>query len=429
MTALIKRVATYGRRGALVRVNEVTVDGVRRYVVQWGSKAKREQTSFPGTSRGRKEALAYAEGFARVAQQPVVEFRDLTTRELWSAYILATSPNLRPRSIQLYTENWRHWEKWFGAETPANAMTPDTAHQFRARLEAAGLATKTIHSIIVTVRGVYNYGELTEKIGRNRWHQFKFRVAKERRTQPRAEYRQEEFLAIWRQFDPASPEQWRGYVAIGLLGLYGMRQTATLRLAWSDVDREAGTLTFRSQWDKTGQEHVLPLLPLTLELITVAETWRARLGYAGPYLLFPGRASNTAETYSIQSLWSVLQGAERRAGIAKLDYRAGHGFRRGLVGDLLAAGNDMELALKAIGDRDLRMAQHYAIKRNERINAALAAREQQLTRIDAGATKGQSAPENSTAPTSGEEADAAVTVVTTEGYAEPSPSAPSRTRT
>lgn len=386
MTRVLKRVATYGRRGELVRVDETMDNGVKRYRVQWGSKGARAQESYPGTPAGRKAALAFAEGFATQASAPAKAENTWTTRALFDAYMVATTPNLRPRTIALYREHWRHWEAFFGRDTLANAMTADTPHEFRASLEAAGYATKTSQSIIETVRAVYNYAETTEKVSRNRWHQFRFKVAKDRRTQQRAEYRQSEFLAIWRQFDPTRADQWRGYVAVGLLGLYGMRQTATLHLAWDDVDEAAGTLTFRAAWDKQGETHVLPLLPMTRELLSVAKAWRERKGYTGPWLLFPGHAKNEDDTYTIQSLWSALQRAETAAGIDKIKWRGGHGFRRGLVGDLLASGNDMDLALKAIGDNDPRMARHYAVKRNERIEAALAARADSFAE---GATKGR----------------------------------------
>lgn len=395
-----KRIATYGKRGALVRViDEHRPDG-RRFVVQWGSKAGRQQRSFSGTPQGRSEAIAFAEAYTAEMGKPKAPDTPpaLTTAELWRLYAEATFPHLRPRSKQLYTENWNRWASYFKRERLADSMRLVDATGFRAELERAGLATKTIQSAIEQARAVYNWAERAELIGRNYWHQFRFKVAKEKRTQARAEYRQADFLAIWRQFDPTLAGQWRPYVAIGLLGLYGARQNAILHLAWDDVDDAAGTLTLRSQWDKQGEQHVHALLPLTRELLTVAKAWRERDGYTGPWLLYPARKGSGSDTYTIQSLWAALEGAEARAGIDKVKFRAGHGFRRGLVGDLLEAGNDMDLALKAIGDRDIRMAKHYAVKRNDRIEKALAARADAIT----GVTKGQPTPENANADHSGE---------------------------
>ena len=408
-----KRIHTLGRRGSLVRVTEVITDGVKRYVVQWGPKAARGQQSFPGTIAGRREALAFAEAFQEEAKKPkgAAAPEPLTTRALWLAFQKATFPHLRPRTQALYQENWTRWEQHFKASTPAGDLTIDDCDAFRAELERVGLATATIQKTIGTVRSVYNYAERTEKITHNKWHAFRFRVAKERRTKPRDEYRQAEFLAIWRQFDPTSAVQWRPYVAIGLLGIYGMRQNAVLHLQVADFDEAAGVVHFRPEWDKQGEHHVQPLLPLTRELLAVASAWRERAGYTGPWLLFAGHSLNMGETYTIQSLWKALNLGEARAGIDKKRFRSGHGFRRGLVGDLLEAGNDMDLALKAIGDSDPRMAKVYAIKRDERIEKALSARADQLE----GATNRQPAavattPKRSRAPRKSD-----VTHTTTEG--------------
>lgn len=397
-----KRVATYGRRGSLVRVDEVRRDGVRRYVVTWGSKGGRQQVSYPGTPAGRQEALAFAEGYEAEARKPKAAqpAPDLTTAELWEHFKAATWPHLRPRSRALYTENWKRWESYFHAGTPAQSMTLANAYEFRASMEATGLATRTIKAAVDCVRMVYNFAERGELIPRNRWHQYRFKVAKEKRTQPRAEYTEAEFLTLWRQFDPTNSKHWRAWVTLGLLGIYGQRQTATLHLQDpADVDEEAGVLIFRAAYNKTGDETHLPILPITREILAVSRQWRATLGITGPWLIPAARERNNGETYTLQSFWSALENAEKRAGIAKVRFRAGHGFRRGLVGDLLADGADIELALKAIGDRDVRMAQHYAVKRNSRIEAALGAR---AARIE-GATKGRPTPENSEAAPPGEE--------------------------
>lgn len=396
---VLKRLLTLGKRGAFIKVDETLEDGVRRYRVQWGPKGHREQVSYPATPAGRREAFAFAESYTAESKLPVVaEKHGWTTRALWEAYKAVTWPHLRPRSKQLYQENWKHWEKYFLPDRDADSMTADDAALFRASLEQT-YATKTAQAIIEIVRGVYNYAEATDKITKNRWHQFKFKVAKDRRTKQRAEYKQAEFLAIWRQFDPTKGNQWRGYVAIGLLGLYGSRQTATLHIKDpDDIDEAADTITFRSEWDKQGEEQAVPILPLTRELLTVARLWRARDGYTGPYLLYPGSSLSQTDTWTIQSLWSVLEHAEAKAKIAKIKYRAGHGFRRGLVGDLLEAGNDMDLALKAIGDKDPRMARHYAVKRNERIERALATRAASFDDATEGQTKGKPHPETEKTP-------------------------------
>lgn len=67
----------------------------------------------------------------------------------------------------------------------------------------------------------------------------------------------------------------------------------------------------------------------------------------------------------------AIHRAEKRAGIEPIKWRAGHGFRRGLVGDLVDQTGDVTLALQAIGDRDLSMATHYRTRRNDKVDAAV----------------------------------------------------------
>jgi site-specific recombinase XerD len=372
-----KRVATFGKRGHLVRVMEVQDAKGRRFVVQWGPSTARAQQSFPG-KQGKAEAMAFAEAFALEIGRPKAAepTAPITTRELWQAYTVATFPHLRPRTKVLYKEFWSRWENFYGADRAAGDMTHDDCDRFRADLERVGLASATIQKTIVCVRGVYNYAERTEKIAKNRWHAFRFSIAKERRTKPRAEYRQHEFLAIWRQFDPAKAWHWRPYVAIGLLGTYGMRQNALLHLKWEDVTDEAITLV--SEWDKQGETQVLPMNDHARQLLAVAGHWREQAGYDGPWVFFTARPTRNSPIYTIQSLWDALKEAEKRAHIEPIKFRAGHGFRRGLVGDLLESGVAIDLALQAIGDKDLRMHKHYAIKRDERVTESINTRAQLL---------------------------------------------------
>ena len=416
-----KRVATFGKRGQLVRVMELNDQKGRRFVVQWGPSTAREQRSFPG-KQGKAEALAFAEAFAAEVGKPkVVDTTPITTRELWQAYTVATFPQLRPRTKALYKEFWTRWEQWYGADKPAGDMTFDDCADFRAELERVGLAAATIQKTIVCVRGVYNYAERTEKIAKNRWHAFRFRIAKEKRTKPRAEYREHEFLTIWQQFDPRRAWHWRPYVAIGLLGTYGMRQNALLHLRWEHITDEA--ITLAPEWDKQGETHTLPMNDTARQLLAVAKHWREQEGYDGPWVFFTARPTRNSETYTIQSLWSALKEAEKKAGVAPIKFRAGHGFRRGLVGDLLQDGASIELALQAIGDKDLRMHKHYAIKRDERVNESLNKRARKLqpaalaTEVTTkGATNLQPAPKNENAAPSGGTARRDVTTSNIEAY-------------
>lgn len=375
-----KRLATTGTRGNLVRLFAETKGTARRYVVQWGPRGQRMQESWPYTSAGKAEAEAFFKAFgAALTEQPKAE--PLTTRELHEAYLEAEGPHLRPRSLVLYRTSWRQWEQFYGPDTPAEAVTIRQIHEFRRALDARGLATATVKATIRDIRLVYNFGERMELLARNRWHLFVHKVAKERRTVPRAEYRADEFRAIWRALNPNSAGQWRAWVAVGLLGIYGNRQNEILNLRWSWVHGDEVVIDPRVV--KTGQEGQLTLFPLTRAILDVARRWARRLGYDGDVILFPAQAEGRRHPsglahYSIQSLTNQIHRAEAKAGIESIRYRAGHGFRRGLVGDLADETGDVMLALQAIGDRDPRMAANYRIRRNDRIAGALQSRAERL---------------------------------------------------
>lgn len=381
-----KRLGTTGDRGQLVRLYQETRAGVRRYVVQWGAKGARKQESFAGTKEGKAEAEAFFKAFGKELE--ATERAPLTNRELWVAYLTAEADTLRARSRQLYSESWRTWEQFAGANNVAEETTVQQIGDFRKVLDSRGLATATTYNVIRNVRIVFNWGERMELLARNRWHLFLFKVAKEKRTKPRAEYRAEEFLAIWRALDPSRRGQWRAWVAIGLLGIYGNRQNEILNLRWSWI--EDGVVRIPAEYVKTGEPATLRLFPLTQSILSRAREWAALLSYQGDYVLFSGRRHNREPHYTIQSLTTALHSAEERAGVESIRWRAGHGFRRGLVGDLVDETGDVTLALQAIGDRDLSMANRYRVKRHDRVDAALERRAQRF--LPEGATEVQHEP-------------------------------------
>lgn len=373
-----KRLATTGRRGQLVRLFERTSKGVKRYVVQWGAGQERHQESFAGTREGKAEAEAFYKAFRAEAEQGAVAPADpMTVRQLWTRFLEAEAATLRPNTRRLYAEAWRHWENFITPDAVAQDVTVSTIGRFRAALDSAGLATATVQRTITVCRVVYAWAERIELIERNRWHLYRHKIAKDRRTPQRAEFRRDEFLALWRAFDPALPGQWRAFVLTGLLGIYGSRQTELLAgLQWPNIGEDVAVIP--GTYVKTGDEARLPLFPLTRALLAIARAWAEKDGYTGPQVFYPGSRvgagrANASQTphYTIQSYTAALDDAHKRAGVPKIRYRAGHGFRRGIVGDLADASGDIHAALLAIGDRDVRMAQHYRVRRDDKTRQLL----------------------------------------------------------
>lgn len=90
-------------------------------------------------------------------------------------------------------------------------------------------------------------------------------------------------------------------------------------------------------------------------------------GLHRPWVLPPGNERNRRGTYTIQSLWVALKAAETRAGIGHATGRGGHGLRRMLAGDVTELTGDAVLGLHAIGDTDIRQAQRYIKRRDDRL--------------------------------------------------------------
>jgi hypothetical protein len=404
-----RRLATTGERGQLVRLFETTRRGVRRYVVQWGAKQDRHQESFAGTREGKAEAEAFYKAFKAEAEKGASSpASPLTVRQLWMRFLESESGTLRPNTRRLYAEAWRHWENFITPEAIAQDMTVPTIGLFRAALDSAGLATATVQRTITVCRVVYAWAERIELIERNRWHLYRHKIAKDRRTPQRAEFRRDEFLALWRAFDPALPGQWRAFVLTGLLGIYGSRQTELLAgLQWPNIGEDVAVIP--GAYVKTGDEARLPLFPLTRALLAIARAWAEKDGYTGPQVFYPGSRvgtgrANASKTphYTIQSYTAALDDAHARAGVPKIRYRAGHGFRRGLVGDLADASGDIHAALLAIGDHDVRMARNYRVRRDDKTRQLLGDRldgmsqhiPKELRSATEGATEVQPSPSN-----------------------------------
>jgi len=395
-----KRLATTGDRGNLVRLFMETKGRMKRYVVQWGPKGARQQDSWPADARGKAEAEAFFKAFGETARQSSTAPEPLTVRAMWTAYLEAEAEHLRPRSLALYSASWRKWEQHVKPDSVADQLDIRTIAEFRKRLDEQKLETATVKATIAQVRIVYNWAERMELISRNRWHLFVHKVAKEKRTKPRAEFSSAEFVAIWKALNTNRRGQWRAWCAVGLLGIYGNRQNEILQLQWSWIDGDY--VNIPGDVVKTGEEGTLKLFALTRTILDIAKRWAIAEKYKGAYVLFSGQAAGRTHAsqqpfYSIQTLTDHIHRAEARAGIASIKWRAGHGFRRGLVGDLADETGDVMFALQAIGDRDVRMASRYRVRRNDKVNTAVEGRADRL--FGEGATKVQPSPENSEAPT------------------------------
>ena len=351
----------YGERGKSV---SLWTEG-DRIVAQWRERGQRKKRSWANTVANRAEAKAWAERFTELRRDQS-QVRPLTTRELWERYAEAEYPSLRPRSRKLYGEYWRRWEVFAAAESVAEDLGPETVARFRASLEERNLAPATIGQTIRIVKLVYAWGFRHRVLARNDVRDYRYKVAKERRTQSPAEYRGDDFRALLNAIPLGRSTTWRAHAVIALCGYQGVRQNAVLHLRWEDVDLGRGEITWRARYDKVGREWAQTIRMPTRRVL---EAVRAK-HLPGPWVFPAGSKKSRRAVYSAQSLWAALRKAERKAGIPHLDRRAAHGLRRMLFNDLLEKTGDIGTAMAGIGDGDLRVASRYVKRRDDRLAEA-----------------------------------------------------------
>jgi integrase len=355
-------IAEYGAKRAKIRV--FTDGDLAR--VQWRIRGRLKTESFPNTPAGRASAKAFAKGVADARIHPNAKER-ITIHELWNRFAEAEFPHLRAKTKVLYKEYFAKWEAIWTPDFIVEETTLTMMHEFRAALTKLGLKTNTVSRTIRTVKMVYAWGEANELIDRNRLHLYRFKVSRDERTESPAEYSADETEKILAALDPNSATQWRPWVALTLCANQGTRQNAVLHLQWADVDEALGVITWQPQWDKMGHDWTQPMRDATREAFRIAREWRAKNEYEGPWIIPAGSSKNANDVYTIQSLWSALKGAERRSGVEVKKGRGGHGLRRKVMGDVNAEMGDPALALLAIGDTDIRQANTYLKKRDERV--------------------------------------------------------------
>jgi len=356
--------------------------------VQWYDDGIRRVKSWPNTREGRTEAKAWARGFAEARTLgPRPTTPRLTLRQLWERYFEAEFPHLRPKTQTNYREHWSRWELFLGRDFTADEARLGDVDHFRAALERQDYALSQIHKAIGVVKTVYNWGQRRELLGMNRLALYRFKVAKDRRSEPPAEYTHDERDAILQALRPDRHTQWRAWSAVTIAAYQGARMRAILHLQWTDLDLERGKIAWRARWDKTGRERMQPMTDGTRVALVVAQQWRERDAYKGPWVFYtPHRqrwngADDERAAWTAQALWLALMKAERRARVRHLPYRAMHGFRRAIAGDVLELTRDLKLALDWIGDVDLGMARRYLRPRDPRLEEAATAVDRLLGEI------------------------------------------------
>ncbi len=369
-----KTLAHFGPKRGGVRVLDDPKDG--RVWVQWYKDGLRHVKIFPRTTEGRAEAKAWAKGFADQRGQPEPS-RALTLRELWRRYAEAEFPHLRPRTQQLYREHWDRWELFLGRGFIADEAKMENLDQFRAVLRRHGLAVSHQQRIIRDVKIVYAWADSREfLVPGNRLAGYRFKIAKESRPKKPAEYRRSEVEKILAQLSPQKSEEWRPWAVLTIAAFQGARERAILHLTWHDIDVMRGRITWQARFDKQGNEWTQPITLAAYSALLTARYWRQRDGARGAWLFYSPWATKKCGreepgVYGAQALWLALKKAEERARVAHQPFRALHGFRRGVAGDVARASGDAWLGVQYIGDTDADRIPEYVQRRDDTLADAV----------------------------------------------------------
>jgi integrase len=191
-----------------------------------------------------------------------------------------------------------------------------------------------------------------------------------------AEYRRAEVERILAAFSPQRSTEWRGWAALTIAAFQGARERAILHLSWNDVDWVRGRVTWRARFDKQGREWTQRMTLTAYSALLTARWWRQRDGERGPWVFYSPWATKKCGreepgVYGAQALWLALTKAEERAGVPHRPFRAVHGFRRGVAGDVARGSGDAWLGVQYIGDRDPDRIAEYVQEREDALDGAV----------------------------------------------------------
>lgn len=399
-----KTLASYGKHGDRVRV---LVDKKRdRVEVKYrdpdGIPRKKVFASNP---EGRAEAIAWGQSYhserARILEERKSPARraPITHRELWAAYTAspAFTEDLREKSRINYVGRWKKWEAFITPDALVDNTTLHDVDRFRTACDQAGIVINSVRGILNIVRTVYNWGQSRDLVITNKLALYRWKSPKDAVVLEPGEFTTPQYEGMLRTLDPMKRKEWRAWVCLMLLGHTGQRWNAVSHLQVTDFDFAADEIIWNPQYQKQGKALRRPISWAVYSAYLVAMHWReieltervgARIrGKRGfehdasvkdlrietPWLLFA--TGDKTKSYTYQAFHHHLLKAEKAVGIVHEKYRAGHGLRRMVVGNIGEETGDRMLGLEYVGDKDPKMLKSYDKREGERMRRAAASME------------------------------------------------------
>lgn len=374
-------IATVGRYPVTVNVYAIEVRGEPVARVEWRELGARKTKQFHGAKRDRENmAKAFAQGTVdRLQGVAVVAPRRVTVADLWDAYLTANAPDWRPKTIILAKARWKAFALHTDPMTYADLIQPAHLDGFRKMLlevdtkRGVPMARNQVAHHIQLVKAVWRFARQRQMLRENPLAEYAVKKGRDYEAMKVAEFTPGDWAKILGALNYRTSHGWRPWAAIALDGLLAPRSRAMLNLRWSDVDLTARAVTWRGELDKVGRTRVQPLPRDAVRVLRICKAWGMREGGGSPYV-FPGRQlRTTGKPWTYSALNDALHKATRRAGLEPVKFRAMHGLRRMVAGNVLSLTGDITKVGLWLGDTDVRVMQRSYLRDRPEDAAAMVA--------------------------------------------------------
>lgn len=262
------------------------------FAIRWWEGSRRKQQSGFRTRTEACEALArvrtgLGDGTLEVRRKAVIGFREVAHQWL----DLHSAPNLRSHADNL--GRFRvHVEPFFG-DAPLGAITAKRILEFRSKLQARGLAPRSVNLILALLRSILRYavsaGYLaaspTDRLGRGR---LMVPVMRTKLEPPIGSV--EDVGRLLAALDNLGRETHRPWLApfFSLLAYSGLRFGEAIALRWTDVDLDRRLVTVRRSWGgptKGGKQRLVPIAEALVPILAahrLSDPWRGDLVFTSP---------------------------------------------------------------------------------------------------------------------------------------------------
>lgn len=386
-----KTLYTAGRHGDTVRA---LIDSKRDRVevLYRDLDGTRRKRIFPNDEQGREEAKDWADTFKverEMMRRDADKQKPITTRELWTKYVDSPAwTNLREPSQVTYANRWAKWEQFIRKDSDAGKVKATDIDSFIVAASKSGMVLNQVRQVFNVARTVYKWGQTRDLLMGTVFAVYRWSQPRDAQPMKPDEYTEAEWAKLISKSEPQHAKRWRIHVALMLCHATGQRMNAVRHLRWSDLTGDE--IHWPSKYQKQGKGLVRPLTWDAVAALCTAMHWRlaASLGRVRrdrkpgsrpgalaktDWVLFA--QNEKAKPVSYSSLHTALSELETLAKVKHSPYRAFHGFRRKVVGDVGERTGNRALGMEYVGDVDLGQLKSYDRRESARIKEAAAAME------------------------------------------------------